>query len=206
MFINFLKSELELDSAPSPARTGRHGKTDSRGVRGRGVSRHGTRERAAHDLPLRLRPRTVSANPGRNRLPVRPARARLLPDAEPLPPGRGDSARQSQSRLRLAAGHLHGPIQSPASSQRPSVPKGGSRRSWSMPSRTAEHWCATCTSTPKEADEELRWTERQGTRRVQEAVKGLVNQESDTDVRMWARVRLGLRFARLELDSVPSNA
>jgi len=25
----------------------------------------------------------------------------------------------------------------------------------------------------------------------QEAVKGLVNQESDTDVRMWARVRLG---------------
>jgi len=43
----------------------------------------------------------------------------------------------------------------------------------------------------KEADEALRWTERPGRRRVQEAVKGLVKQESDTDVRMWARVRLG---------------
>jgi len=43
----------------------------------------------------------------------------------------------------------------------------------------------------KEANEELRWTERQGARRVQRAVKSLVKRESDADVRLWARVRLG---------------
>ena len=43
----------------------------------------------------------------------------------------------------------------------------------------------------KEADEELRWTERQGARRVQQAVRELVAKEPDADVQMWARVRLG---------------
>ncbi|MCC6356844.1 MAG: transposase [Verrucomicrobiae bacterium] len=43
----------------------------------------------------------------------------------------------------------------------------------------------------KEADEELRWTERQGARRVQQAVREVVAREPDMRVRMWARVRLG---------------
>ncbi len=43
----------------------------------------------------------------------------------------------------------------------------------------------------KEADEEVRWTERQGARRVQQAVRDLVAKEADADVQMWARVRLG---------------
>ena len=43
----------------------------------------------------------------------------------------------------------------------------------------------------KEADEELRWTERQGARRVQQAVRELVAKEPDADVHMWARERMG---------------
>ena len=43
----------------------------------------------------------------------------------------------------------------------------------------------------KGAAEELRWTERDGARRVQEAVKALVAKESDADLQIWARVRLG---------------
>jgi putative transposase len=43
----------------------------------------------------------------------------------------------------------------------------------------------------KEAEEELRWTERQGARRVQRAVRELVRAEADEAVRIWARVRLG---------------
>ena len=43
----------------------------------------------------------------------------------------------------------------------------------------------------KGAAEELRWTERDGARRVQEAVTALVAKESDADLQIWARVRLG---------------
>ena len=43
----------------------------------------------------------------------------------------------------------------------------------------------------KEADEELRWTERQGARRVQRRVRELLAKETASDVRIWARVRLG---------------
>lgn len=43
----------------------------------------------------------------------------------------------------------------------------------------------------KEADEELRWTERERAQRVREAMKEIVAMEPDANVRMWARVRLG---------------
>jgi REP element-mobilizing transposase RayT len=43
----------------------------------------------------------------------------------------------------------------------------------------------------KSGDEELRWTARQGARRIQQRVKELLADEVDSRVRTWARLRLG---------------